>query len=128
MYRVQGLSPARQAIHAFRRSRSEKDPGSTLGAVPSPEAEAYRDSFLNWARFNHRDLFNAACFVGVCAVLLLAGWGADHLFNVVFPAPKPVPACPTVAKCTADILAHPLHVTGRPSIPLYKPPTLTPTT
>ncbi len=55
--------------------------GVSLVGVPSPESEAYRDSLVNWLRFNHKDGFNALVYVGLCAGLLLAGWGVAVLLG-----------------------------------------------
>ena len=41
----------------------------SLAGVPSPN-EAYRDSLVNWLRFNHRDIPNAVIYVGLCLLLL----------------------------------------------------------
>lgn len=58
----------------------------SLVDVPSPETEAYKDSLVNWLRFNHKDGFNALMYASLCLGLCLAGWGVDvvagHLLAV----------------------------------------------
>lgn len=50
----------------------------SLDPVPS-ENEVYKNSLVNWIRFNHRDIPNAFYYVGLCAVLLVLAWGGDTL-------------------------------------------------
>ena len=82
------------------------------------ETEVYRDSLVNWLRFNHKDLFNLVCFVGVCAVLLGLAWLGDTLANHLLV--NHVTSCGTVG-------CHP--TTGTVPDPHIKGfPTYTPTT
>lgn len=89
--------------------------------MASPETEVYRDSFVNWVRFNHRDLFNLACFVGVCAILLGLAWVGDVIAHHLLYVPPCGTANPT---CATHPLSHlpPYHGPG-PTIPAYTPPT-----
>lgn len=50
-----------------------------LIGVANPESEAFRDSLVNWLRFNHRDIPNAAIYVALCVVLLVLAAGGTYL-------------------------------------------------
>lgn len=82
------------------------------------EQEAYRNSLVNWLRFNHRDIPNGFIYAGVCAVLLLLAWGGDTLAQHLLV--NHVSACGTVGCHPSTGTLPPYHGTG-PTIPTFKP-------
>ena len=42
-------------------------------------SDEYRDSLVNWLRFNHRDIPNALIYLAMCLLLLALAWGGDTL-------------------------------------------------
>jgi hypothetical protein len=95
----------------------------TLASVPSSEVEAYGDSFVNWVRFNHRDIPSAFIYVAFCAIALGLAWTGNELANHFLAMPKILPCgtigCHHVTAGTLPPIKHPL-------IPTYTPPSLTP--
>ena len=91
--------------------------GAIVALVPDAQIEAYGHSLLNWLRFNHRDLPNGLVYVALCAVLLLAAWGADVAFNHFFV--HHYTACGTLGCRPTTGTLPPYH--GNPSIPPFKP-------
>lgn len=88
----------------------------SLDPVPS-ENEVYKDSLVNWIRFNHRDIPNALYYVGLCAVLLLLAWGGNTLAHHLLV--NHVTSCGTVG-CHPTGTLPPYHGPG-PTLPPYKP-------
>ena len=80
------------------RPRGEYTPGITLAPVPSPEVEAYRDSFVNWVRFNHRDIPSVFIYLALCAVVALGSPGSATNSPITsWPRPRSCPAGPSAA-------------------------------
>ena len=105
-------------------SRSPIETGANVAWVLTEAEEAQLEGALNLWRHQVRGWAPFwACVAGLVAIGLL-GAGIDHL--LAFSQPHPTPPCPTVAKCTAEILAHPIHVTGADTDPDLSPATAHP--
>jgi hypothetical protein len=90
--------------------------------VPRPEVEAYRDSFVNCVRFNHRDIPSAFIYVGFYLVALGLAWVGNELANHFLAIPKIHP-CGTIGchRVTTGTLP-PYHGTGATIPPVHALP------
>lgn len=90
--------------------------------MPSAETEVYRDSFVNWVRFNHRDIPSVFIYVAFCAVALGLAWIGNELANHFLATPKILP-CGTIGCHHITTGTLPPYRGPGPTIPTFTPPT-----